>query len=314
MKTVFISYSRDDLDFVENEIVSGIEKINGVNCWLDIHDIEAGAESFPDVIKQGMEECFIFLIMLSKSSMQKEWPLKELKDAETLKTKDPSRKIVLVNIDNSELIGEFEKYKERDIIYWNVTYQHQKLLNNIDRWNRNKAESLMAEGKRLEKSPQKDDIKKAFLMFTRSANMGLAEAQSKVAYYYKTGKDCVVEINLGEALNWCGMAYKQGFPGAASLMATISKEMGDNADFIRFHKEAAECGWKFSQFQLGKAYYNNVIDGDIIDAIFWLKKAADQDQPDAIKLLSHILRKDFNNQDKLAKEYLCKAEIKRDKM
>lgn len=307
MKTVFISYSRDDLDFVENEIVSEIEKINGVNCWLDIHDIEAGAESFPDVIKQGMEDCFIFLIMLSKSSMQKEWPLKELKDAETFKEKDPSRKIVLVNIDNSELIGEFEEYKERDIIYWNTTYQHQKLLNNIDRWNRNKAESLMAEGKKLEKLLQKDDIKRAFLMFTRAANMGLAEAQSKVAYYYKTGKDSVVEKDLGEALNWCGMAYKQGFPGAASLMATISKEMGDNADFIRFHKEAAECGWKFSQFQLGKAYYNNVIDGDIIDAIFWLKKAANQNQPDAIKLLGHILNKDFKHQEKLAKDYLCKA-------
>ena len=308
MKTVFISYSRDDLDFVENEIVSEIEKLNGINCWLDIHDIEAGAESFPDVIKQGLEECFIFLIMLSKSSMKKEWPLKELKDAETYKAKDPSRKIVLVNIDNSELIGEFEEYKERDIIYWNITYQHQKLLNNIDRWNRNKAESLMEKGKRLEKSSQKDDIKRAFLLFTMAANMGLAEAQSKVAYYYKTGKDSVVEKNLGEALNWCGMAYKQGFPPAASLMATISKEMGDNADFIRFHKEAAECGWRFSQFQLGKAYYNKVIDGDIIDAIFWLKKAANQNQLDAIKLLSHILSKDFKHQEELAKDYLRKAE------
>jgi hypothetical protein len=48
------------LDFVETEVVNEIEKINGINCWLDIHDIEAGAESFPDVIKQGMEECFIF--------------------------------------------------------------------------------------------------------------------------------------------------------------------------------------------------------------------------------------------------------------
>ena len=47
MKTVFISYSRDDLDFVENEIVSEIEKINGVNCWLDIHDIEADGQSAP---------------------------------------------------------------------------------------------------------------------------------------------------------------------------------------------------------------------------------------------------------------------------
>ena len=117
MKTVFISYSRDDLDIVENEIVSEIERINGVKCWLDIHDIEAGAESFPNVIKQGLEDCFIFLIMLSKSSMQKEWPHTELKDAEKLKAEAPSRKIVLVNIDNTELTGKFEEYKERDIIF-----------------------------------------------------------------------------------------------------------------------------------------------------------------------------------------------------
>ena len=91
----------------------------------------------------------------------------------------------------------YEEYKERDIIYWNTTYQHQKLLNNIDRWNRIKAESLMAEGKRLEMSSQKDAIKKAFLMFIRSANMGLAEAQSKVAYYYKTGKDSALLLSGG---------------------------------------------------------------------------------------------------------------------
>lgn len=308
MKTVFISYSRDDLDIVENEIVSEIERINGVTCWLDIHDIEAGAESFPNVIKQGLEDCFIFLIMLSKSSMQKEWPYTELKDAEKLKAEDPSRKIVLVNIDNTELTGKFDEFKERDIIFWNITYQHQKLINSIDRWNRCKAESIMEEGRKLEYSAKNSDTVKAFDLFTTAANMGLAEAQSKIAYYYKTGKSGIVQKDLGEALNWCGKAYKQGFPGAASLMATISKEIGDNADFIRFHKEAAECGWKFSQFQIGKAYYNHVIDGDIIDAIFWLKKAADQNQPDAVKLLSHILKKDFNNQEKLAKEYLCKAE------
>ena len=272
MRNVFISYSRDDLDMVEKEVIPKIEEINGVKCWLDVHDIEAGAESFPDVINNGLKECFIFLLMLSKSSMQKEWPLKELKDAEALRNSDPTRKVVLVNLDSSELSGEYKKYEERDIIFWNLTYQFQKLLNNISLWNYSRAQSHYSEGLRLEKSTNIDNQKKAFEPFLLSAEMGYAEAQSKVAYYYKTGKSGIVQKDLGEALNWCGKAYKQGFPGAASLMATISKEIGDNADFIRFHKEAAECGWKFSQFQIGKAYYNHVIDGDIIDAIFWLKK------------------------------------------
>ena len=68
MRNVFISYSRDDLDMVEKEVIPKIEEINGVKCWLDVHDIEAGAESFPDVINNGLKECFIFLLMLSKSS------------------------------------------------------------------------------------------------------------------------------------------------------------------------------------------------------------------------------------------------------
>ena len=306
MKTVFISYSRDDIDFVEN-IVSEIERINGVNCWLDVHDIEAGAKSFPNEIKQGLKDCFIFLIMLSKSSMKKEWPLTELKDAETYKAKDPSRKIVLVNIDNSELIGEFEEYKERDIIYWNKTYQHRKLLDNIDRWNQSKSESFMAEGQMLENSAKKSDIEKAFELFKKAANMGLAEAQSKVAYYYRTGKCDIVEENLGEALNWSGKAYKQGYPGAASLMASICKEMGDDAGYIQYHKDAAQNGWAFSQFKIGEAYYKGCMKSDILSAIYWLKQAADQKQPDAVELLGDILRNQFKAQEEEAKRYYDKA-------
>ena len=306
MKTVFISYSRDDIDFVEN-IVSEIERINGVNCWLDVHDIEAGAKSFPNEIKQGLKDCFIFLIMLSKSSMQKEWPLKELKDAEALQFGDPSRKIVLVKIDDSELEDKFKEYNETDIIDWNKTYQHRKLLDNIDRWNQSKSESFMAEGRTFENSPQKGDIEKAFRLFSIAANMGLAEAQSKVAYYYLTGKSDIVEKNLGEALNWGGKAYKQGYPGAASLMASICKEMGDAAGYIQYHRDAAQNGWPFSQFKIGEAYYNGRMKSDILSAIYWLKQAADQEQPDAVELLGDILRNQFKAQEKAANKYYDNA-------
>ena len=306
MKTVFISYSRDDLDFVEN-IVSEIERINGVNCWLDVHDIEAGAKSFPNEIQQGLKDCFIFLIMLSKSSMQKDWPLKELKDAEALQTGDTSRKIVLVKIDDSELEDKFKEYNETDIIDWNKTYQHRKLLDNIDRWNQSKSESFMAEGLMLENSAKKSDIEKAFELFKIAANMGLAEAQSKVAYYYRTGKCDIVEKNLGEALNWGGKAYKQGYPGAASLMASICKEMGDDAGYIQYHRDAAQNGWPFSQFKIGEAYYKGCMKSDILSAIYWLKQAADQKQPDAVELLGDILRNQFKAQEKAANKYYDKA-------
>ena len=305
MKNVFISYSRDDYEFVHDSIIPEIEKINGINCWLDMKDIEAGAK-FEEKINDGLKECFIFLLMLSKSSMQKDWPLKELKEAEKLKTQDPSRKIVLVNIDDSELTNKFEEYKDRDIISWNYTNQYQKLLRNIERWNNEKAELFYRAGRNLEHSKNIDDQKKAIELFEKSAEMGLAEAQSKMAYYYKNGKKDILGKDLKEAFKWGSKAYGQGCREAASLMGTLSDQMGDNAEFIRYHQEAAEKGWKFSQFKIGESYYKGIIEGDIITAIFWLKKAADQKQPNAQELLGDILLKDFREQD-LAIDYYNKA-------
>ena len=306
MKNVFISYSRDDYEVVHGSIIPEIERINGINCWLDMKDIEAGAK-FEEKINDGLKECFIFLLMLSKSSMQKDWPLKELKEAEELKTQDPSRKIVLVNIDDSELTSKFEEYKDRDIISWNYTNQYQKLLRNIERWNNEKAESFYRAGQSLENSETIDDQKTAIELFEKSAEMGLAEAQSKMAYYYRVGKKDILEQDLEMAFKWGSKAYGQGFPGAAALMASLSKRMGDNAKFIKYHQEAAENGWKFSQYRLGESYYKGIIEGDIITAIYWLKKAADQNEPNAQELLGDILLKDFKEQKDLAIDYYNKA-------
>lgn len=308
MKTVFISYSSEDYKKVSNEIIPDIECINGVECWFDNTAIESGSK-FPKEIMEGIEKCHIFLFMLSKSSMRKPWPQDELKRAEELQKLDPTRKVILVKIDDSERIGDFvEKYKETDIIEWNETRKHEKLISDIDRWTREKAETYFREGEKLENSSNPEDQKEAFRLFENAAEMGLAKSQSKITYYFKTGKKNIVEKNLGEALKWCGKAYKQGYPGASSLMGQISLEIGDRADFIRYHKEAADSGWKFSQYQIGKAYYLKEMSGDIFDAIYWLKKASDQSQPDAQKLLGEILLKRFKKgQNTLAEEYLSKA-------
>lgn len=308
MKTVFISYSSDDYIKVSTEIVADIEQINGVECWFDNTAIESGSK-FTKEIYEGIDKCHIFLFMLSKSSMQKPWPQDELKRAEELQKLDPTRKVVLVNIDDSERIGGFEeKYKDTDIIFWNETRKHEKLISDIDRWTREKAESYFKKGVELENSSKAEDQKEAFRLFKNAAEMGLAKSQSKITYYFKTGKNNIVEKNLGEALKWCGKAYKQGDTSAFSLMGQISREMGDNADFIKYHKEAADFGWPFSQYQIGKAYYTKFIPGDIFDAIYWLKKASDQNQPDAQKLLGEILLKQFKEGNKkLASEYLSKA-------
>ena len=305
MKNIFISYSREDLETVEEEIIPEIERINGADCWFDFHEIEAGEFDFPQKIKDGIKECFIFLLIVSKSSIIKDWPLIEFEFANDYAVYDPMRHVVLVNIDGTELTGKFAPYKEfRDIIFWDIYRQHIKLVDNISVWINRQARSYFEDGKKNEFS----DFTKAFQSYKRSAELGLAEAQSKIAYYYYKGKEGYLQSDLQEAIKWCSISTSQGYVGAISLRGTIEKSLGDTAAFIGHHQKAAENGWSYSQYMVGNAYYNGSLPRDIINAIYWLKKAADQCQPDAQKLLGEILLKQFKEGNKkLASEYLSKA-------
>ena len=60
--------------------------------------------------------------------------------------------------------------------------------------------------------------------------------------------------------------------------------------------------------RVGDEYYCGDLSPDIVSSIYWLKKAADQGEPNAMRKLGHILKNDFKNQQDLAKEYLDKAE------
>lgn len=125
---VFISYSRKDLELVK-KIKSEIDRLVGIDCWMDLDGIESG-EQFEDVIINAICKCDTILFMMSANSMQSEWALDELDFA-----KHEKKRIVLVSIDNTEMSGKFYfRYHKYDTITWNSQPQREKLIRNLKSW------------------------------------------------------------------------------------------------------------------------------------------------------------------------------------
>ena len=306
MKNIFISYGREDLTIVEGEIIPEIKSINGADCWFDFECIETGADSFTEEINKGIENSFIFIMVLSQKTMHKDWPFKEFTTQEELRQKDSSRRTVILKLDNSRFAGHFAEYndKSKDIISWNKPREVEKMKVHIKKWIQEKALFYFNEGKQIVNK----DFKRAFDMYMLAAEMGNPEALSKVAYYYHTGKNGV-EHDSKKALTWCEKAYLLGSLGAESLMSSIYLKMGNIDMYQKYLKDAADKGWSYSQFRLGKEYYEgkNNYKRDIIWAICWLKKATENIEnpiPDAWLLLGDIMKdKCIDEKDKAIECY-----------
>lgn len=125
---VFISYSRADHAKVAS-IKEEIDREVGINCWMDLNGIESG-EQFVKVIVSAINKHDTLLFMQSKSSMESEWALNELKLANK-----KQKRIVLVDIDHSEMTDEFYMlYSTKDNIDWSNRLQHDKLIRNLKSW------------------------------------------------------------------------------------------------------------------------------------------------------------------------------------
>lgn len=77
-KTVFVSYSSKDRVFV-NEIVNELQQM-GISCWKAPEMIPAGS-SYAREIPKAIQNCDVFLLMLSKTSQDSIWVEKEIDNA-----------------------------------------------------------------------------------------------------------------------------------------------------------------------------------------------------------------------------------------
>lgn len=73
--SVFISYSRNDSQFVEKLSITLVQ--NKINVWLDKWAMKPG-DSLEPRIQQALSDSSYLLVVLSKSSVESPWCKKEL--------------------------------------------------------------------------------------------------------------------------------------------------------------------------------------------------------------------------------------------
>ena len=200
-REVFISYSRKDKTKVL-AIKKELEKIPGVNCWMDLNNIESGNPAFDVEIVKGIKNSKVFLFMLSTNSQKSDWAINEMNLALRIsKDTGGSLKVVMV-IDGCELnYVLYLRYNRMDMIEWNNNDQRAKLLRDILRWVNNEAPSTnesesessqtvsdildLSIGdllKRAKECEKMENYSEAFRLYGQAAHLGDVSAQCKVAY------------------------------------------------------------------------------------------------------------------------------------
>ena len=84
MASIFISYSRKDIDIARN-LAGDLEKA-GFDVWWDISDLRGG-DDWVRVIPSAIEASQIFIVLLSPKSIQSQWVKKEYLHALNLRMK-----------------------------------------------------------------------------------------------------------------------------------------------------------------------------------------------------------------------------------
>ncbi len=179
---------------------------------------------------------------------------------------------------------------------------------NDDKWFADEVEGLDAVGMRDLgwKYDQGDGVpqnyKKALILYTMAAELGLADAQFRVGYFYQFGQG--TSIDLKKAREWYQKGAKNGSDLAKQFLATLPSETPipqrqlsadelnkygedayhgndgfekDLALAFSYFKKAAEIGHPQAQSNLAFCYKNGEGTAkDIAKAIYWYTQAANQ--------------------------------------
>lgn len=128
------------------------------------------------------------------------------------------------------------------------------------------------------------DSLKAHELFLKSAEMGLAQAQYEIAsVYYMKGQ-------LSNALEWLSKSANQDYIPAIEQFWGYNSNQGDVNEANKWLRKGAELGYPLFQWFLGYNFHFGE-DGFPVNstqAVFWLEKAANQNQPDAANELGEM--------------------------
>ena len=95
---VFISHASEDKDRFVMDFATKLMN-NGVEAWVDKWEMSPG-DSLIDKINQGLDNCDVFIIILSESSVKKPWVREELNTA-IINRIDENTKLIPIIIDDN---------------------------------------------------------------------------------------------------------------------------------------------------------------------------------------------------------------------
>lgn len=126
MKNIFISYSRQDTDIVK-PIKKEIESLTNEECWMDVEGISYESSDFADDIARAINDCTVFLFMLSDASQQSRIACGEVELAQK-----KNKSIFLVNISQCKLTDKFTiLYNQHNLCDYSKEAEKDKLVDNI---------------------------------------------------------------------------------------------------------------------------------------------------------------------------------------
>jgi hypothetical protein len=122
---VFISHSSDDR-WIAKQMANCIErkgKRYGVRTFLDVKDIESG-DRFPEEIRENIELCSEFIVLISSSSIDRDWVIGEIGSAWVLKKRiipiidkiSPEEMPRILNQYKAIDLNDFDQYIEELVI------------------------------------------------------------------------------------------------------------------------------------------------------------------------------------------------------
>ena len=123
---VFISYSSKD--YRTACIIKGVLENNGIKCWMAPESIPSGGD-YSSAIPEAIENCVVFLLVLSRNAQSSNWVPKELDLAISY-----NKTIIPFQIDNGLLLKPFNfrlTNIQRIEAFHNLENAYSKLVNRI---------------------------------------------------------------------------------------------------------------------------------------------------------------------------------------
>jgi len=286
-RKIFISYSRLDLKKVE-PIKEQVEQASGVECWIDLEDIESGKSSFTEAIVDAINACPIFLFMLSENSQKSENAKKEL-DFAYKKQKESGKHVVIVYIEDCQMNDYFSfEYQKADTIDWQKGEQRDKLFKHLKAWLEESGGSTADDGSSsfllgndyyygISGKP-KDYIEAAFF-YRVAAEQGHKEAMFCLGVCFENGRGVPQEYR--KAKKWYEESALLGHPRAQyHLGRCYKKGLGVDVNYeeaFAWFLKSAEQGYVLAQNNVGVCYEEGIgVPVNLVKAIKWYSLAETQ--------------------------------------